>query len=74
MKKTKNLMEGGNDLCARFTQSVIRRGGCSKTSVTLNLGIGLAMEGMRVALIDADPHVYLFYDFAKPILRYLPYR
>jgi len=25
MKKTKDLMEGGNDLCARFMQSVTRR-------------------------------------------------
>ena len=32
-----------------------QKGGCSKTSVTVNLGIGLAMEGKRVAVIDADP-------------------
>ena len=32
-----------------------QKGGCSKTSVVANLGIGLAMEGKKVAVIDADP-------------------
>ena len=32
-----------------------QKGGCSKTSVVANLGIGLAMEGKKVAMIDADP-------------------
>ena len=32
-----------------------QKGGCSKTSVTVNLGIGMAMAGKRVAVIDADP-------------------
>ena len=33
-----------------------QKGGCSKTSVVTNLSIGLAMEGKRVCVIDADPH------------------
>ena len=32
-----------------------QKGGCGKTSVTANLGIGLAMAGEKVLLIDADP-------------------
>ncbi len=32
-----------------------QKGGCSKTSVTANLGIGLARAGKKVCLIDADP-------------------
>ena len=32
-----------------------QKGGCSKTSVVVNLGIGLALKGKKVCLIDADP-------------------
>lgn len=32
----------------------MQKGGCSKTSVSLNLGVGLAKEGKKVLLIDND--------------------
>ena len=32
-----------------------QKGGCSKTTSSVNLGIGLAHEGYKVLLVDADP-------------------
>lgn len=33
----------------------MQKGGCAKTNVSLNLGIGLARAGKKVLLIDNDP-------------------
>ena len=32
-----------------------QKGGTAKTTTTLNLGIGLAHQGLKVLLVDADP-------------------
>ena len=43
-----------------------QKGGCSKTSVAANLGIGLAMAGKKVCLIDGDPQGSLTVSLGYP--------
>ena len=43
-----------------------QKGGCSKTSVAANLGIGLAMAGKKICLIDGDPQGSLTVSLGYP--------
>ena len=48
--------EGGNNMTkCKVIALANQKGGTAKTTTTLNLGIGLAHQGRKVLLVDADP-------------------
>ena len=45
---------------------VNQKGGTGKTITSENLGVGLAMEGKRVLLVDTDPQASLTVSLGNP--------
>jgi len=43
----------------KITALCNQKGGVTKTTTTANLGIGLAMQGKKVLLVDIDPQADL---------------
>ena len=63
-------MQKRGDIVAKkgtVTAVVNQKGGTGKTSTCENLGIGLAMEGKKVLLVDTDPQASLTISLGYPV-------
>jgi Mrp family chromosome partitioning ATPase len=61
----KFFKEGGHHMTkCKVIALANQKGGTAKTTTTLNLGIGLAKQGQKVLLVDAE-----YYGAAEPPVR-----
>ncbi|MCG2821257.1 MAG: AAA family ATPase, partial [Candidatus Atribacteria bacterium] len=47
----------------RIITVINQKGGTGKTTITMNLGVALALMGKKILLIDFDPQANLTYSF-----------